>query len=201
MSREFYVRILKPVPDRFREKRIFERDELSDAGLEQTDYKSRSDKYHVKVKSRSIYTSMTDIEKYLKEQLPDKDFQCWGMRKAYTFVHCYGNDWSYNIPYDIMENMKRPHIANVSVISCDRSWSITDYDSRWLTEKCPIYLTEKNMKMLFASYMTYLNQEETEDLAYMLEEPNTCSGNIFRHICEAAAYAHRVNGIGFLEWE
>ena len=96
MSREFYVRILKPVPDRFREKRIFERDELSDAGLEQTDYKSRSDKYHVKVKSRSIYTSMTDIEKYLKEQLPDKDFQCWGMRKAY--------ENAFRFLYDISES-------------------------------------------------------------------------------------------------
>ena len=201
MSRDFYIRILKAVPDRFRRDRIFESDELSDAGLKPAGYDIAPDRYHVQVKERLVYASMDDITAYLKEQLPDQNFENWAMRGGWTqYAFCYGKGWSYTIPYEVIKSLKRPHVSDQLMTICTMSWSITDYNNQWLSGKCPMYLNGKTVKSIFSWYMDYLKQNNLEDLEYMLEEPTLYADSIFRAVCEAVAYAHKTDGTGFLEW-
>lgn len=201
MGREFYLKILKPVPDAFCQDRVFEDIELSEVGLRPAGYKGQPDKYHVKIKSRSVYASTGSIRDYLEKQMPGKNFNIWGMGYTHNGIHCYGDSWTYDIPDDIINAMKRPHINDIMMDLCMDSWSITDYGNNWLAEKCPIYATEDNLNKMLAWYMGYLKGKDKEDLKDLLENPNIYSGNLLQNICRAAAYAYQINGICFIEWE
>lgn len=202
MGKEFYIKILKPVPDKFHQNRIFDEAEISDAGLTHTVYDGLSDKYHVKAKYRSVYPSMDDIRAYLKDKLPNGDFTTWGLRSIHgDGYHCYGNNWTYDIPGDVMDTLKRPHVMDTVLILSAASWPVTDWNGDWLAEKCPMYLTDDTMKEIFVGYMEHLKQEDKECLMYMLQNSDTFSENILNAACAAVAYAHQIGGVGFLEWE
>lgn len=205
MSRDFYVKILKPVPDMFFEDRIFEEKELSDADLCHVNWKGPSDKFHVKIRYSSIYTSMDDMKEYLKTKLEDEkdiDFTSWGYRPLYdSGAHCFGDKWSYEISKEDMDAMKRPHVAETVVSLCISSWSVSDWDSEWLSSKCPLYLTGDTIKEILDWRLEYLKAQEIEDLDSMLENPSLNTGNIFSRLCEAIAYAEKIGGVGYLEWE
>lgn len=205
MSRDFYIKILKPVPDMFFEDRIFDEKELSQADLCHVNWKGPSDKFHAKIKYSSVYTSMDDMKKYLKVKLSDRkdiDFTSWGYHPLYDGgAYCSGDKWLYEIPKEDMDAMKRPHVAETVVSLCIDSWSVSDWDSEWLSSKCPLYLTGNTIKEILDQYLKHLRAQGLEDLDGMLGDPSLGTGNIFSRLCEATAYAEKIGGIGYLEWE
>lgn len=201
MSREFYIRILKPVPKKFYEDKVFEDTEISAAGLDTVYYEGLSDRYHVPVKSRSVYASMDDVKRYLKTVMPDTHINNWGMRHGYGSTHCFGEGWTYDIPDSIMETLKRPHIADTRVILCSNSWSVEDYDAEWLGRMCPMYITKKSINNALVAYLAHLREEEEETLSWEVTREEMYSGNVFNSMCAAYVYAEKVGGIGYIEWE
>lgn len=202
MSREFYIKILKPVPKKFYEDKIFEDSEISAAGLETVYHTELNDKYHVPVKSRSIYASMDDIKEYLMSVMPGTVIKNWGMRQGYGSHHCYGDGWSYDIPNKVMETLKKPHVADTAVVLCENAWSVEDYDAaEWLGRKCPMYITKKTINSVLALYINYLREKETDTLSWEVTREELYTGNIFNSMCAAYVYAEKVGGIGYIEWE
>lgn len=203
MGKEFYIRVLKPVPKKFRGGRVFEDTELSAAGLELVYNAQFDDRYHVPVKSRSVYASMDDIKKYLEEAMPGAVIGNWGMRHIRGVYHCHGADgeWSHDIPDDVVKGLERPHIADVSVILCEASWSVQNYGADYLVGKCPMYLTRKSMDGVIKGYLEHLKSLDMEDLSYEVTKTDPYTPNIIGSLCAARAYAEKVGGIGYIEWE
>lgn len=201
MDKEFYIRILKPVPKKFREDRVFEEDEISTAGLETVYHKELDDKYHVPVKYRSVYAGMDDIKEYLRTVMPDVTITDWGIRHGYGEHHCYGTGWTYDIPDDVMETLKRPHIIDTTVILSENSWSVEDYDAEWLGRKCPMYITKKSINEILAAYLAHLREEDKDTLSWEVTREEMYAGNVFNSICAAYAYAEKAGGMAWIEWE
>lgn len=201
MSKEFCIRVLKPVPKKFHEDRVFEDSEISAAGLEITYGKGLNDRYHVPVKSRSIYASMDDIKEHIMSVMPGITIGNWGMRQGYGFCHCFGDNWNYDIPDSVVESLKRPHIIDTTVILCENSWSVEDYDAEWLGKECPMYITKRSINNALAGYLAHLGKEEPETLSWEITREEAYARNVFSSMCAAYVYAEKAGGIGWIEWE
>ncbi len=206
MGKEFYIEILKPVPKKFCQDKVFDESEINAAGLEHTFNTKLIDKYHVKVKVRFVYTGMDDVAEYLGPKVPNADWQNWSMSPSFRSYHCCGkshdgNNWSYDLSDKEYEALKRPHISDVIVMKREMACSVQDYNGEWLSDKCPIYITKSSIKQMLDWYLEYLKQTDTEDLLYEIQRRSGSSNNIFRAICSAFAYAKQKGGIACIEWE
>lgn len=202
MGKSFYIRVLKPVPGRFQKDRVFDSQEFMDAGLEPVYGIERADRYHVKVRERSVYASMDDVRAYVREHCPNADFQSFGMSYGLgSLVECRGDGWSCSIPAQAMEEIKKAHVDEKVVTRPVMSWSVDDYEGEWISSRCPGYVTERDLKGVFSSYMAYLKGKHMNEIQEIVERPDACYGSIFPALCKAVAYAHRVGGVVFLEWD
>lgn len=203
MGKEFHIRVLKPVPKKFREDRIFDLDELSAAGLDIVYNTDLNDRYHVPVKSRSVYASMDDVKNYLKKAMPGTDIKNWGMRHIRDVYHCHGtkDDWMYDIPEGVMKTLERPHVSDVHVISCEESWFVDCYDAEYLSERCPMYITKKTINEVIAAYIGHLAGMDEEEVSCEVTGEMKHGPDMISSLCAAHVYAQKAGGIGYIEWE
>lgn len=202
MSREIYIRILKPVPDSFRVSRPFTSEEVSKAGLAHEYDQTLIDDYHIKITELSVYASMKDIGSYLQSKFPDTDFTNWAMKPLggrHGGYHCHGAGWSYNLSADERKSLEKQHSMECVVTLPKNCWSFPAYKAEWLKEHCPIYLTNETLPKLLASYQKSLTEEELNELDWYMDE--TVSLGIFDKLCQASAYAQLIGGAAIVEWE
>lgn len=206
MSKELYANILKPIPDKFRENRIFNKKELSDAGLAYAyDHKLPDDRFHASLKVRSEYTGMDDVKAYLKAKMPertDNDFRIWGMtEQSDKSVCCHGDTWSYVISKDEMERLASSHVNETTVMLRTKSFELSDVDADWIAKQCPAYANASTLDSILARYMNHLKRKTLDELIERMEDPYVESGNALCRICEAYAYAEKTGGTVYLEYE
>lgn len=197
MSHTLELRMLRKVPKKYREDRVYSGEELK--GLETAwNMEGLNDAYHVPIRTVSRYASMDDIKAYILGLMPDADMRCWSMHDTHDGgVEATLTDGTrVDIPAETVKTLEKDHESTSVYENQDYAWGVdvSLKDVRWLEHASLGYITKKSLKKLLETRMAVAAATAATDLDESIGEYGESwsqERDIFGMLSESLALARK----------
>lgn len=147
------IRILGKIPKEYKSGMVLDENSI---GLTGCWDEIGEDKYHVKLKERSVYASIDDIKTHILSINPKCDMSFWGLHRKHSGGgKAYGNGWEMHISSAQLQSLEREHVSEMVYENVLKEWFIeVPYgEKKTLEGLFPGYV---NLKLLHACSDTML---------------------------------------------